>query len=170
MHFLMSSECGNVLLRRAQAHVVLLPSAGMGHLTPFLRLAALLSQNHRCQLTLITTHPTVSLAESSLISRFLSAFPHVTQIHFHLLPLDPTTVNSTDPFFLRFEAIRRSAHLLPPLSSLSSPPSALGYDVSLISPVLTVIEALWLRLPAYIFFTSSARMLSLFSYYQWQPH
>ncbi|KAM5567322.1 UDP-glycosyltransferase 13 [Rosa sericea] len=162
----MSSESGNVLLRRAQAHVVLLPSAGMGHLTPFLRLAALLSQNHRCQLTLITTHPTVSLAESSLISRFLSAFPRVTQLHFHLLPLDSTTVNSTDPFFLRFEAIRRSAHLLSPLlSSLSPPPSALVYDVSLISPVLTVIEALPFHLPAYIFFTSSARMLSLFAYY-----
>lgn len=65
-------EFGSILLRRAQAHVVLLPSAGMGHLAPFLRLAALLSQNHRCQLTLITTHPTISLAESSFISGFLS--------------------------------------------------------------------------------------------------
>ncbi|KAK9935065.1 hypothetical protein M0R45_022180 [Rubus argutus] len=162
----MSSESGSVLVRSPKTHVVLLPSAGMGHLTPFLRLAALLAQNHHCQLTLITTHPTVSLAESSLISRFLSAFPQVTQIDFHLLPLDPTTVNSNDPFWLRFEAIRRSAHLLSPLlSSLSPPPSALVYDVSLISPVLTAIEALGFRLPAYIFFTSSARMLALFAYY-----
>ncbi|PQQ00273.1 UDP-glycosyltransferase 708D1-like [Prunus yedoensis var. nudiflora] len=158
------------LLRTPETHVALFPSAGMGHLTPFLRLAALLlARNHcpRLKLTLITTHPTVSLAESSLISRFLSAFPdRVTQMDFHLLPLDPSTVNSTDPFWLKFEAIRRSAHLLTPLlSSLSPPPSALIYDVSLIAPVLPVIQSLPYHLPAYILFTSSARMFSLFASY-----
>ncbi|KAB2624485.1 hypothetical protein D8674_016145 [Pyrus ussuriensis x Pyrus communis] len=160
------SDSGDFLHK---THVVLFPSAGMGHLTPFLRLAALLvSQNHcPLTLTLITTHPTVSLAESSLITRFLSAFPdRVTELDFHLLPLDPSTAKSTDPFFVRFEAIRRSAYLLTPLlSSLSPPPSAIIFDISLISPVILAVESLPFHLPAYVLVTTSARMLSLFASY-----
>uniref|UniRef100_A0A2N9J2V2 Glycosyltransferase n=1 Tax=Fagus sylvatica TaxID=28930 RepID=A0A2N9J2V2_FAGSY len=155
------STCENVL--QLHPHVALLPSAGMGHLTPFLRLATQLVHHH-CNVTLITTHPTVSLSESRLITRFLSAFPQVTQVQFHLLPLDPSTANSTDPFFLHFETIRRSAHLLSPiLASLSPPLNALIYDVSLISSVIPVTETL--HLPSYILFTSSAIMFSFFSYF-----
>ncbi|XP_030956608.1 UDP-glycosyltransferase 13-like isoform X2 [Quercus lobata] len=122
------STC-NELSQPHQPHVALLPSAGMGHLTPFLRLATKLFHHH-CRVTLITTHPTVSLTESQFISRFLSAFPQVTQLQFHLLTLDPSMANSNDPFWLRFEAIRCSAHLLSPLlSSLSPPLHALIYDV-----------------------------------------
>ncbi|KAL5553684.1 hypothetical protein UlMin_041085 [Ulmus minor] len=148
-----------------KAHVALFPSAGMGHLTPFLRLAASLLR-HNCRVTLITTQPTVSLAESNLISQFLSSFPPslLTQLPFPLLPLDPATVNSDDPFFLRFEAIRRSAHLLAPLlSSLSPPLSSLVHDVALISPVIPVTKTL--RLPSYILFPASARMFSFFAYF-----
>jgi hypothetical protein len=135
----------------------------MGHLTPFLRLAALLVHHH-CRVTLVTTHPTVSLAESHFVSRFLSAFPEVSEVQFHLLPLDPSTVNSADPFWLRFEAMRRSAHLLSPLlASLSPPLHALVFDVTLISSVIPVTQAL--HIPSYILFTSSARMLSFFSYF-----
>lgn len=148
-------------LQPLHPHVALLPSAGMGHLTPFLRLAALLI-HHNCRVTLIIPHPTVSLAESRYISRFLSAFPQATPLQFHLLPLDPSTANSTDPFFLRFEAIRRSAHLLSPvLNSLSPPLHALVYDMTLISSVVPVTETL--RLRDYILFTSSARMFSFYS-------
>ncbi|KAJ4826970.1 hypothetical protein Tsubulata_008836 [Turnera subulata] len=141
-------------------HVALLPSAGIGHLTPFLRFAvSLISQ--QCQVTLITTHPIVSLAESELISTFLAAFP---EEQFHLLPFDPTTASSTDPFALKWESIRRSAHLLYPLlASLSPPLSALVSDVSLISSVVAVTETL--TLPNYILFPSSARMFSFFAYY-----
>ncbi|KAK8508081.1 hypothetical protein V6N13_055535 [Hibiscus sabdariffa] len=97
----------------SHVHVAFLPSSGMGHLLPFLRLAAALIR-HRCSVTLITTHPIVSSAESQAISTFLSAFPQVTEKKFTLIPLDPTTANSntTDPFFLQWETIRRSAHLL----------------------------------------------------------
>ncbi|KAM3754664.1 hypothetical protein ACB098_03G183200 [Castanea mollissima] len=156
------STC-NELSQPHQTHVALLPSAGMGHLTPFLRLATKLIHHH-CLVTLITTHPTVSLTESQIITRFLSAFPQVTQLQFHLLPLDPSTANSTDPFFLHFETIRRSAHLLSPLlTSLSPPVHALIYDVSLISSVIPVTESL--NISNYILFPSSARMFSLFSHF-----
>ncbi|KAG6708621.1 UDP-glycosyltransferase 708G1-like [Carya illinoinensis] len=146
-----------------QPHVALLPSAGMGHLTPFLRLATLLVRQH-CRVTLVTTHPTVSLSESRLVSQFLSAFPQVTQLPFHLLPLDRSTANSTDPFYLQFETIRRSAHLLSPLLATLSPPlHALISDVSLISSVIPVTETL--HLPYYLLFTSSARMFAFFSFF-----
>ncbi|GMY25894.1 UDP-glycosyltransferase 13-like [Fagus crenata] len=153
------STCENVL--QLHPHVALLPNAGMGHLTHFLRLATQLVHHH-CHVTLITTHPTVSLAESQLITRFLSAFPQVTQVQFHLLPLDLTTANTTDPFFLRFETIHRSAHLFSPLlASLSPPLHVLVYDVSLISS--TVTETL--HLPGYMLSTSSAMMFSFISYF-----
>ncbi|XP_031283094.1 UDP-glycosyltransferase 13-like [Pistacia vera] len=141
-------------------HVALLPSSGMGHLMPFLRLAATLVQNH-CRVTLISPCPTVSVAESRAISSLFSTFPQITEKQFHLLPFDPSSANSVDPFFLQWEAIRRSAHLLTPLlSSLSPALSAFVTDVSLTSSVVPVTVNL--GLPNYIFFTSSARMYSLF--------
>lgn len=144
-------------------HVALLPSAGMGHLLPFLRLAATLIRQ-QCQVTLITTHPIVSSAESQLISRFLSAFPQVTEKKFTLLPLDPSTANCNDPFLLQWETIRRSAHLLAPLISSPSPPlSFIITDMTLTSSVIPVTTDLCL--PSYILFTSSARMFSLFAHF-----
>ncbi|KAA0034456.1 UDP-glycosyltransferase 708D1-like protein [Cucumis melo var. makuwa] len=146
-----------------QTHVALFPSAGMGHLVPFLRLANILLR-HNCKLTLITSHPPVSSAESHLISRFLSAFPQVNELKFHILPLDPSIAHSDDPFFLQFEAIRRSVHVLnSPISALSPPLSAFVCDVTLISSGLLL--ATTLNIPIYALFTSSAKMLSLFAYY-----
>nr|WMX18669.1 C-glucosyltransferase [Viola tricolor] len=147
-------------------HVALLPSAGMGHLTPTLRLAASLA-NHGLQVTLIVGHPIVSAAESKLISRFLSAFPadQVREKQFDIVSVDPATVNSKDPFFIQREATRRSLQILPSLvSSLSPPISALVSDVFLMSPVLEATANLK-DLPQYILFTSSARMFSLFASY-----
>ncbi|XP_057759314.1 UDP-glycosyltransferase 708G1-like [Arachis stenosperma] len=142
------------------AHVALLPSAGMGHLTPFLRLAAMLCHHH-CHVTLITPKPTVSNAESKLLSKFFSAFPQVNQLNLHLLPSSSHTANA-DPFFLQFDAIRRSCHLLHPLlSSLSPPLSSFVYDMTLISPVLPIATAI--GVPHYILFTSSASMFCFFS-------
>ncbi|XP_058772534.1 UDP-glycosyltransferase 708G1-like [Vicia villosa] len=146
-------------------HVALLPSSGMGHLTPFLRLAALLLQNH-CHVTLITPQPTVSKAEELLISQFHSSFPQVNKLEFHLLPSYDTDAStaSTDPFYLQFASIRRSSHLLSPLlASLSPPLSAFIFDMTLISPILPILESL--GVPHYILFTSSATMFSFFSYF-----
>ncbi|KAK7364189.1 hypothetical protein VNO80_12671 [Phaseolus coccineus] len=143
-------------------HLAFLISAGMGHLNPALRLAAVFLR-YGCKVTLITPKPTLSLAESNLISGFCSSFPQVTHIDFNLTPLDPTEVNSDDPFFLQYETIRRSVHLLSPiLSSLSTSLSAFIVDVFLISPILSIAEKLFC--PIYIYFTSSARMLYFIAY------
>ncbi|CAJ1952331.1 unnamed protein product [Sphenostylis stenocarpa] len=147
----------------AVAHVAFLPSAGMGHLNPFLRLAALFLR-YGCKVTLIIAKPMVSLAESNLISCFCSSFPHqVTQIDFNLIPMDPTTFNTNDPFYLQYETIRSSVHLLSEiLSSLSKTLSACIFDVLLTSPVVSIAENL--SCPSYIFFPSSARMLSFIAF------
>ncbi|PIA62960.1 hypothetical protein AQUCO_00200760v1 [Aquilegia coerulea] len=145
-------------------HVALFPSSGMGHLIPFVRLAASLA-NQKFQVTIITGHPLVSLAESDFLSLFLSAFPQVISKEFHLLPFDPSTDKSNkDPFFLQFEAIRRSATLLSPLISSSSPPlSAFISDIFLASAFFPITADL--HLPNYILFPSCANMLSLTAYF-----
>ncbi|CAN1813810.1 UDP-glycosyltransferase 708G1 [Linum perenne] len=118
---------------------------------PFLRLAAsLLNQN--CQLTLITSHPIISQAESNLISQFLAAHPQVSDQKFHI---------SDDPFCLHWEAIRRSLPRLSSiLSSLSPPPAALFSDVSLLSSTISITQKL--EIPNYVLFVSSARMFNFF--------
>lgn len=142
------------------AHIALLPSAGMGHLTPFFRLAALLADNN-VKITFITPSPTVSLAESQTLSRFFDSFPEISRKQFHLLPIDCHPSNSEDPFYYHMERICQSSHLLSPLiSSLSPPLSALITDMSLASPAISITQAL--NLPNYVFFTSSAKMSTLF--------
>ncbi|XP_077211509.1 UDP-glycosyltransferase 13-like [Tasmannia lanceolata] len=145
-------------------HVALLPSSGMGHLTPFLRLAATLA-GRGVTVTLITICPTVSAAESHHLSQFLSSLPQIHPLEFQIQPLDPTTTTSNDPFFLHFEAISRSAHLLTPLLSSSSF-SALVTDISLASAFSPIASNL--NLPNHILFTSSASMLAFCAYFSTQ--
>ncbi|GLT36238.1 hypothetical protein SLA2020_106300 [Shorea laevis] len=144
-----------------QPHIALYPSAGIGHLTPFLRLASILL-SHNCEVTLITAKPTVSLSESMNISSFLSTNPEVKHVEFQVLPSEPH--NSTDdPFFLQFEAARRSMHLLRPLlSDLSPPLSAIFSDFVVASGVNQI--AADLGLPQYILITTSATFFSLMAY------
>ncbi|CAJ1952327.1 unnamed protein product [Sphenostylis stenocarpa] len=148
----------------AVVHVAFFPSASMGHLNPFLRLAALFIR-YGCKVTIVIPKPTLTLAESNLISHFCSSFPNqVTQIDFNIIPVDPTTANTSDPFFLQFEVIRRSLHLLSPiLSSLSTTLSACIFDFFFTSPLVPIVEKL--SCPSYIFFTPGARILSFVAYF-----
>ncbi|KAK9682273.1 hypothetical protein RND81_10G062100 [Saponaria officinalis] len=145
--------------------IALLPSSSMGHLMPFLRLAVSLTA-HDIQITLITAHLTVSLAESDILDQFLSAFPQV--IH-HKMLIQPTNDNSMvekceDPFTLQYEAIRRSSHILSPLLSSCLPPlSALITDMSLTFMVVPITKAV--NLPNYILFTTCAKMLAIYAFY-----
>ncbi|XP_008791997.2 UDP-glucose:2-hydroxyflavanone C-glucosyltransferase-like [Phoenix dactylifera] len=140
-------------------HLAFLPSAGMGHLKPFCSLAAALSERG-CDVSFITVQPTVSAAESCHIADFFAAFPRIRRLDFDLVAYDPSGFASTDPFFLRVQAIRGSAHLLPALLASSSPPfSALVIDIFLASTCIPIAAAI--GLPSYIWFISSAAMLSL---------
>ncbi|KAK3001231.1 hypothetical protein RJ639_020358 [Escallonia herrerae] len=142
-----------------QPHVALLPSAGMGHLTPFLRLAAMLA-SRSCTVTLITIQPTISEAESTHITSFFATHPHINRLDFHVHPSAPSDTTTDDPFFIRFGAISHSGHLLGPLlCSLSPPLSAIFSDFILTSGVSQVCEHLCI--PNYTVITTSARFYSL---------
>ena len=129
-------------------HIALFPSAGMGHLTPFLRIASmLLSKN--CLVTLFTAHPTVSATESTYTSLFLSTHPQLKHINYQITPSHHSNSTTDDPFFLQFAAISRHAHLLHPLLSSASPSfSAIFSDFSFASSITQF--AADLAIPNYI--------------------
>lgn len=112
--------------KRTLPHVALFSSAGMGHLIPFLRLAAMLSSrnNYHCRVTFIAVQPTISAAESNQLSAFFASHPEINRLDFHLPDhFSPSELADADPFFVRFEAISRAVHLLHPLlaSFISTP-------------------------------------------------
>uniref|UniRef100_A0A0E0LAK1 Glycosyltransferase n=1 Tax=Oryza punctata TaxID=4537 RepID=A0A0E0LAK1_ORYPU len=144
-------------------HVVLVPSAGMGHLLPFGRLAVALSSGHGCDVSLVTVLPTVSTAETRHLEALVDAFPAVRRLDFQLTPFDESEFSpGADPFFLRVEAMRRSAPLLDQLLA-GTGASAVVSDIFLSSVVMPVAKEL--RLPCHVLFTSSAAMLSLCAYF-----
>uniref|UniRef100_A0A0E0LAK2 Glycosyltransferase n=1 Tax=Oryza punctata TaxID=4537 RepID=A0A0E0LAK2_ORYPU len=142
-------------------HVVLLPSAGMGHLVPFTRLATALCSGHGCDVSVVTAVPTVSSAEARHLAALFAAFPAVRPLELDLASLDVSEFAGADPFYVRYEAIRRSASLLAPLLAGASA-SALVADIALASVVIPVAKEL--GLPCYVFFTGSATMFSFLAY------
>lgn len=143
-----------------QPHVAIFPNAGMGHLMPYLRLAATLLGS-RCRVTLITACPTLTTAESALITSFLSTYPEASHLELHLLPDEsgPDPV-SGDPYSLQFARISRSAHLIRPMLSSASPAlSAVVSDLLAASQIAPILKDL--GLPLYILSTSSAKFTAL---------
>nr|QLF98862.1 2-hydroxyflavanone C-arabinosyltransferase [Scutellaria baicalensis] len=144
-------------------HVAVFPCAGMGHLLPYLRLAAML-HSRGCAVSVISAHPTISDAESRSLSSFFSLYPQIRSLEIQLLPLkrNPRFTND-DPFFIQRESIGNSIHLLRPLlASLSPPLSAIFVDF----PVLTEFSpiAADFSLPTYTLIVTSARFFSLMAH------
>lgn len=144
-------------------HVALLPSAGMGHLTPFSRLAASLSEH--CHVTMVSILPTVSAAESRHYTDLFSSYTNIHPLHFQLPPFDSSAYPDADPFFLRWTCIRDSAsdifnHLL---TTSRFPISALVTDIAVAGSILPLTKSS--GMPCYVIFTSSAAMLSFFKYF-----
>ncbi|KAJ4754191.1 Glycosyltransferase [Rhynchospora pubera] len=144
-------------------HLVLIPSAGMGHLTPFSRLAASLSD--LCHVTMVSILPTVSSAESSHLSDFFSSYPDVHSFKLELPPFDSSAYPNADPFFLCFEGINQSAPDLMTrlLTKSSKPVSALIIDITLSTSMVPLAKSF--GIPCYILFTASAAMLSFCAYF-----
>jgi hypothetical protein len=150
---------------RCAPHLVFVPSAGMGHLLPFTRFIAGLA-NQGADISVVTAIPTVSEAESDHFAGLFAAFPAIRRIEFNLLPLDDAaSFAGTDPFLLRWESLRRSAHLLGPLIAGATPrASAVITDVTLASQVIPIARD-ELHLPCHILFISCATMLSFVAYF-----
>ncbi|XP_074269743.1 UDP-glycosyltransferase 708C1-like [Silene latifolia] len=141
------------------SHVAVCPSAGIGHLTPFLRLAAMISSSN-CSVTLIIIRPTLSEAETTQINSFLSSHPHIASSEFHVLPTDPSETGITDPFFLQYDAVSRSAHLLVDhLVALSPQPSAIFSDLMFASGINKALSER--GIDNYNVITTSAKFFSL---------
>ncbi|EES14481.1 UDP-glucose:2-hydroxyflavanone C-glucosyltransferase [Sorghum bicolor] len=147
----------------AAAHVMFIPSAGMAHLVPFFRFITALS-SHGVRCSVMTVLPTVSDAEADHFAALFAALPSIQRVDFNLLPLDASAFPGTDPFLLRWEALRRSAHLLDRLIAGAYPRvSAVVTDVTLASHVIPVAKQL--QLPCHVLYISSATMLSLVAYF-----
>ncbi|KAH6791190.1 hypothetical protein C2S51_006196 [Perilla frutescens var. frutescens] len=146
-------------------HVALFPCAGMGHLIPFLRLAAELD-SRGCATTIITVEPPVSAAETDYLSKFFTIFPRIKRLEFHLLPHKKSGLTNNDPFLIQTERITNSLHLLQPLlSTLSSSLSSIVVDLAVLSHLASTLS-----IPTYLLITSSARFFSLTAHLSHQPH
>jgi hypothetical protein len=145
--------------------IVLLPSAGMGHLAPFGRLAAALASSaHACDVSLVTFLPTVSSAESAHLDSLFAALPVVRRIDVRLPPLhDAPDLSGADPFYAHYEATRRATPLLLPPLLAAAGADALVADISLASVAVPLAREL--HLPCYVFFTASATMFSFYAYF-----
>jgi len=136
----------------------------MGHLVPFTRLAVALFAGHGCDISLVTALPTVSSAESRHIAALYAAFPAIRQLDLRLVPFDASSeFPGADPFYVRYEALRRSAPLLlgPLLAGTGA--SALVADIALASVAIPVAREL--HVPCFVFFTASATMFSFKAYF-----
>ncbi|KAI3503279.1 hypothetical protein L1887_31719 [Cichorium endivia] len=150
------------LSQRPPPHVAVFPSAEMGHLTPLLRVAAMLVF-HNCSVTLITAQPPVSDAEATHITAFLAAYPTINRIDLQIVPPTLSDPATSDPFLVQFEAIIRSGHLLTPLLSTTSPPiSAIFSDIASVAGVCQVADDL--DIPIYIVSITCARFSSFVAY------
>ncbi|CAL5043238.1 unnamed protein product [Urochloa decumbens] len=147
----------------SRPHVMFIPSSGMGHLLPFFRVIAALANRDDVDISVVTVLPTVSAAEADHLAGLFETFPRIRRVDFQLLPLDASEFPGADPFLLRWEALRRSAHLFGPLIAGASPRvSAVVTDITLTSHVIPIAKEL--NVQCHVLFISCATMLSLVAY------
>ncbi|KAG8076054.1 hypothetical protein GUJ93_ZPchr0006g43478 [Zizania palustris] len=148
---------------RTRPHVMFVPSAGMGHLLPFFRFIGALS-SHDVDISIVTVLPTVSAAEAEHFDGLFKDFPTIRRIDFHLLPLDASAFPGADLFLLRWEALRRSVHLLGPLIAGINPRvTTVVTDVTMVSHVNPIAKEMDIQ--CYVLFVSCATMMSLLVYF-----
>ncbi|WVZ81528.1 hypothetical protein U9M48_028894 [Paspalum notatum var. saurae] len=145
-------------------HALFIPSAGMGHLMPTFRVIAGLSRQG-IDVSVVTVLPAVSAAETNYFNGLFADYPTIGRVDMHLLPLDASEFRNEDPFFLRWEALRRSVvHLLGPIIASASPPiTAIITDITLTSCVIPIAKEL--RLPCHVLFPTAATMLAVNAYF-----
>ncbi|AQK83845.1 anthocyanidin 3-O-glucosyltransferase [Zea mays] len=144
-------------------HILFIPSAGIGHLTPVFRVIAGFS-SRGIDVSVVTVLPTVSAAETDYFNGLFADYPAVRRVDMHLLPLDASEFTREDPFFLRWEALRRSVHLLRPIITNAAPRiTAIITDITLTSCVIPIAKEL--DVPCHVLFPTAATMLSLNAYY-----
>ncbi|RLM56069.1 anthocyanidin 3-O-glucosyltransferase [Panicum miliaceum] len=148
----------------ATPHVLFIPSAGIGHLTPVFRVIAGFS-SQGIDVSVVTVLPTVSAAEAAYFDGLFTDYPRVRRVDMHLLPLDAAEFAATeDPFFLRWEALRRSVHQLGPIVAGAAPPvTAIITDITLTSCVVPIARELCV--PCHVLFPTAATMLALNAHY-----
>ncbi|KAJ3694730.1 hypothetical protein LUZ60_000107 [Juncus effusus] len=145
-------------------HVAIIPSAGMGHITPFSRFAVSLSS--LCHVTMVSILPTVSQTESLHFSNFFSSYPKIHPLHFQLpSQLDSTDFSNADPFFRRWYLIGHYApeilnHLL---INTFMPVSAIVVDIAVAPSFIPLAKSF--NIPCYILYTVSAEFVSFSMYF-----
>lgn len=153
-----------------RGHVAMFPSAGMGHLTPFLHLARILAANHGFSITFITTKANVCLSETAHIEGIASSGFDIRVVQLEIRSsLSETRNESQDPIFAQWDALRRSMDALEQLlltdllcSFASRPPISAIITDSTLTTTLQITTKF--SLPNYILFTTSAFLLGFFLY------
>ncbi|TKY50572.1 Anthocyanidin 3-O-glucosyltransferase 5 [Spatholobus suberectus] len=138
-----------------KSHIAVLPSPGIGHVTPLLELSKLLVTHHHCHVTFLNV-----TTESSAVQNRLLHSPHLPP-NLHVIDLPPvdlsTTVNDQTPVLTRLCLILRHSlrSLNTTLTKLPNKPKALIIDM-FGTQVFDTIP----NIPIFTFFTASAHLLA----------
>lgn len=141
---------------RENPHLVFLPS-GIGNLTPFLRLAAMVA-SHSCKVTFINIQPQAPDPEFTRFSIFVANHPQIEVLDFEIHTHTPSDSSINDPFLVHIENMNRELYRLNPILS-SSQVSAIFSDFA-IAATLAQISAN-LNITFYVLSTTSARFFSV---------
>ncbi|KAF3773004.1 hypothetical protein EJ110_NYTH52459 [Nymphaea thermarum] len=146
-----------ILHNREEPHVVMVPSAGIGHLNPMIELAKTLLSCHSLTVSFFTVSgqfPTSAITNLSELSNNINCIS-LPAVDTSDLPPNGKVVTAISAIMRRsVQPLRNLLPKIPPISAFILDPFC--------TDLLDV--AAELELPAYILFTSNATTLSLFLY------